>query len=49
MENLKVSILNKAPVRIALPDAPAPTSKFLEKKYYFSKKEIIKQVKKILK
>jgi pyruvate dehydrogenase E1 component beta subunit len=29
------------PVRVTLPDAPAPTSKFLERAYYFGAAEIV--------
>ena len=34
VERLPVDCLNNPPVRIALPDAPAPTPNILEKKYY---------------
>jgi len=39
----------KAPiVRVALPDCPAPASKYLEKAYYPKAKDIIKAIKKII-
>ncbi len=47
VENLEVSFLTSPPVRVALPDAPAPTSKTLEKEYYTSIDDIVLAVKKI--
>jgi pyruvate/2-oxoglutarate/acetoin dehydrogenase E1 component len=44
-----VNCLSNPPVRIALPDAPAPSSKVLEKAYYTKTKDLIKTVKKIIK
>jgi pyruvate dehydrogenase E1 component beta subunit len=49
MERLPVDCLKKPPVRIALPDAPAPTSRVLEKAYYTSVDDVINAVKNILK
>lgn len=49
IEQLPVNCLKNAPVRVALPDAPAPTSRVLEKNYYIKKEDIVKSVKKILK
>jgi len=49
VEQLPVDCLNKPPVRIALPDAPAPTSRVLEEAYYTSTKDVINAVRKIIK
>ena len=49
IEQLPVNCLSNPPVRIALPDAPAPSSRVLEKAYYTKTKDLIKTVKKILK
>ena len=49
LENIKANCLTHSPVRIALPDAPAPTASILEKKYYTSVEDIILVVKKIFK
>ena len=48
-EQLPVDCLNNPPVRIALPDAPAPTSRVLEKAYYTSTDDLVEATKKILK
>ena len=45
VENLDTKILTSPPLRIALPDAPAPTATILEKKYYTSVSEIVKKIK----
>ena len=45
VENLDAKILTSPPVRIALPDAPAPTATILEKKYYTSVDDVVKKVK----
>ena len=47
IEQLPVDCLNNPPVRIALPDAPAPSSRVLEKAYYTKTEDLIKAVKKI--
>lgn len=47
VENIEVNCLTNPPVRIALPDAPAPTASVLEKKYYTSVEDIIFVVKKL--
>lgn len=47
VENLDVNCLTNSPVRIALPDAPAPTSRILEKDYYTTTDEIVSKVKKL--
>mgnify|MGYP000607273847 FL=1 len=44
VEQLPVDCLSNPPTRIALPDAPAPTSRFLEKDYYISSDDIVKKV-----
>ena len=49
VEQLSVKCLNNPPVRIALPDSPAPTSRKLEKNYYTKTEDLVKAVKKILK
>ncbi len=41
VERIPIDCLKKPPVRIALPDAPAPTSRVLEKAYYTKKKDVI--------
>ena len=41
MENLDLSHMEASPVRICLPDAPAPTSNFLEKEYYFDSTDVV--------
>ena len=40
VENIDINLLKKPPVRICLPDAPAPTTSKLEKKYYISIEDI---------
>ena len=47
VENIEVNCLTKPPVRIALPDAPAPTASVLEKEYYTSVENITSAVKKL--
>ena len=49
VENLDVDCLTSPPARIALPDAPAPTSRVLEKEYYTSEEDIIMIIKKLFK
>ena len=49
VEQLPVDCLSNSPVRIALPNTPAPTSKVLEKAYYTKTEDLIETVKKILK
>ena len=49
IEQLPVNCLSNPPVRIALPDAPAPSSRVLEKAYFTKTEDLIKKVKKILK
>ena len=48
IERLPVDCLKAPPLRIALPDAPAPTSRLLEKKYYTSSDDVVSAVRKIL-
>ena len=49
VENLDINCLKSPPVRIALPDAPAPTSRVLEKEYYTSEEDIISATKNLIK
>jgi pyruvate dehydrogenase E1 component beta subunit len=43
VEGVEPGIWKKAPSRITLPDAPAPTSKPLEKAYYFQVEDIVQK------
>ena len=47
VEQLPTNCLNNSPVRVALPNASAPTSRVLEKAYYTSTDDIVKAVEKI--
>ena len=49
VENIDASCLKKPPIRIALPDAPAPTSTNLEKEYYTSIENILSSIRKLMK
>jgi len=49
MEQLPVDCLNNPPVRIALPDAPAPSSRLLERDYYTTTDDLVQAIKRILK
>ena len=49
VERLPVNCLQSPPMRIALPDAPAPTSRFLERDYYLSSADVVGAARKILK
>lgn len=49
VENLDINCLKCPPARIALPDAPAPTSRALEKEYYTSEEDIISATKNLVK
>ncbi|WP_440681187.1 alpha-ketoacid dehydrogenase subunit beta [Candidatus Pelagibacter sp. HIMB1623] len=48
VENLDAQTLKSQPLRIALPDAPAPTATILEKKYYTSVEDVYKKVKNLV-
>ena len=48
VERIPHNTMESQPVRIALPDAPAPTSRVLESDYYFTDKDIVIAAKKIL-
>ena len=48
VESLPIDCLKKSPIRIALPDAPAPTSRALEEAYYFSSDDIVEVTRKLL-
>lgn len=49
IEKVDIKVLKKSPVRITLPDAPAPTSKVLEDTYYITEANITNEVFKLLK
>ena len=49
VEQLPVNCLSNPPVRIALPDAPAPSSRVLEKAYYTTIDDLVEATKRILK
>jgi pyruvate dehydrogenase E1 component beta subunit len=49
IEKIDIKLLKKSPVRITLPDAPAPTSKVLEDTYYITEANITDEVFKLLK
>lgn len=49
IEKIDIKLLKKSPVRITLPDAPAPTSKVLEDIYYITEANITDEVFKLLK
>lgn len=47
-ERIPVGAMHKPPLRITLPDAPAPTSRFLEKAYYPSTETVVSAAWKLL-
>jgi len=49
VEKIPVNTLKNPPVRVALPNAPAPTSRILEKEYYFTAKTVVNAAKKLVK
>jgi pyruvate/2-oxoglutarate/acetoin dehydrogenase E1 component len=49
LEKIEIQSFKKSPVRITLPDAPAPTSKVLENTYYITEESIINEVFKLIK
>lgn len=49
VEKIPLENLNNNPMRLALPDSPAPTSRELEKNYYLSKEDIISAAKILIK
>jgi acetoin:2,6-dichlorophenolindophenol oxidoreductase subunit beta len=49
IEKLNPALLKCAPTRITLPDAPAPTSKVLEKLYYPTAKNIVEHISNLMK
>ena len=49
VERLPVDCLQNPPMRIALPDAPAPTSRFLERDYYLSSADVVDATRRVLK
>ena len=48
LEKLPVNALKHSPVRVALPNAPAPTSSNLEKEYYLTTEAVFNEVKNIV-
>lgn len=48
VENISINCLENPPMRLALPDAPAPTARKLEDDYYIKTIDIVNKVKKIL-
>ena len=48
VENISLEMLKTSPSRLALPDAPAPTSRMLEQEYYFSAESVVAAVRKLL-
>lgn len=46
-ESLRPGALRSAPARLTLPDAPAPTSRVLERQYYFGVEDIVAKVREI--
>jgi pyruvate dehydrogenase E1 component beta subunit len=48
VERIPYNTMESQPARIALPDAPAPTSRVLESDYYFTDEDIVIAVKNIL-
>lgn len=48
LENVPLTHLKSSPVRITLPDAPAPTSKVLEDAYYIKESDIVSCVKSLI-
>ncbi len=49
VERVPVDCLQNPPMRIALPDAPAPTSRVLEKDYYLTSADVVEATRRILK
>jgi pyruvate dehydrogenase E1 component beta subunit len=47
VENIDIAKLKARPIRITLPDAPAPTSKVLENEYYIVETDIYASIKKL--
>ena len=48
MERVEPCVLKNKPIRISLPDAPAPTSRALESDYYFTPQHISARIKAII-
>ena len=49
VERLPINCLQNPPMRLALPDAPAPTSRRLERDYYLSSADVVDAARRILK
>lgn len=47
-EKVASDVLNASPIRLTLPDAPAPTARVLEDKYYLSVDDVVSSVKTLL-
>jgi len=41
IEKIDISLLKSSPIRLTLPNSPAPTSKVLEQKYYIKESDIV--------
>lgn len=48
VERLPVDCLKNPPIRLALPDAPAPTSKILEENYYLKAEDVVRVAKTVM-
>jgi len=48
VEKFSVNVLKNSLVRIALPNAPVPTSRILEKEYFFTAETVVNAAKKII-
>ena len=48
VENLDINCLLKPPMRLGLPDAPAPTSRILENNYYLKPEDIVSEIRKLI-
>ncbi len=48
VERVPVDCLKKSPLRLTLPDAPAPTSRVIEKKYYMTVEQIVFEATRLL-
>lgn len=49
VENIPENCLANPPMRIALPDAPAPTSRHLERDYYLTSDDVVEATRRVLK
>ena len=44
VENIPKNSLNSKPLRLTLPDTPAPTSRVLQEEYYLNINEIVNRI-----